>query len=266
MNRVTWVNSSSADILGVAMKILCTALCSLVLMSQASAGQPKEEDKRLHADGKGWRLDKAKVADAARPRVLLIGDSILNGYLKQVTADLDGKAYVDAWVNPYNQSPHVNKLLAEVLAHGPYDVVHFNMGLHGWQKDRIKEGTFKPLTKAYVEVIRAKLPKAKIVWASSTPVTVKNKPTELEPAINPIIVEHNRLAAEVMAELNVPVNDFYALLQKKLELARGDQFHWKPEAYRLLADQVTASILRELRIAGAKQSTAVGQDPADKKK
>ena len=205
-----------------------------------------EADSRLHADGKGWRLDMAKVVDPKRPRVLLIGDSILNGYLKQVTAELKGKAYVDAWVNPYCQSEHLNKLLAEVLSQGPYDVVHFNMGLHGWQEGRIKAGTFEPLTKAYVQVIHGKLPRAKIIWASSTPVTVKGNPTELSPEINPTIIEHNRLAAGVMKEMNVPVNDFYSLLAPKLELARGDQFHWKPEAYKILAQTVTNSIAQAL--------------------
>lgn len=207
---------------------------------------PMESDARLHADGKGWRLDMAKVVDIKRPRVLLIGDSILNGYLKQVTAELEGRAYVDAWVNPYCQSEHLNKLLGEVLAQGPYDVVHFNMGLHGWQEGRIKAGAFEPLTKAYVQVIREKLPRAKIIWASSTPVTVKGKPTELSAEINPTIIEHNRLAAGVMKEMNVPVNDFYSLLAAKLELARGDQFHWKPEAYKILAQAVTDSIVQTL--------------------
>lgn len=226
-----------------------TLLLAPVLLRAADGpGLPatRESDARLQADGKGWRLDKAKVIDATRPRVLLIGDSILNGYLKSTTKALEGKAYVDAWVNPYCQSEHLNKLLAEVLEQGPYDVVHFNMGLHGWQKGRIKEGTFQPLTRAYVEVIRAKLPKAKIIWASSTPVTVKGKPTELDPEINPIIVEHNRLAAEVMKELNVPVNDFYAALAPRLELARGDQFHWKGEAYERLRALAVESVLREL--------------------
>ena len=225
------------------MRII-TLLC--LALSVANLGA-QETDKRLHTDGKGWRLDKAKVTDPKLPRVLLIGDSILNGYGKQVTAALDGKAYVDAWVNPYCQSAYTNKLLAEVLEHGPHDVVHFNMGLHGWQKGRIKDGTFEPLTKAYVEVIKQKLPKAKIIWASSTPVTVKGKPTELEPEINPIIIEHNRMAAKVMQEMNVPVNNFYSLLVNKLDLARGDQFHWKPDAYKILAQAATDSILRELK-------------------
>lgn len=207
---------------------------------------PVESDKRLQADGPGWRLDKAKVTDPKLPRLLLIGDSILNGYGKAVTTALEGKAFVDMWVNPYNQSEHLNKLLADVLANGPYDVIHFNMGLHGWQKGRIKDGTFEPLTKAYVEVIRTKLPKAKIIWASSTPVTVKGEPTKLDPEINTTIIQHNRMAAKVMSEMHVPVNDFYSLLAPKLELARGDQFHWKGDAYAILAKTATDSILREL--------------------
>lgn len=153
----------------------------LVVLAGAAQEKKTETDPRLHADGKGWRLDKARVTDPNRPRVLLIGDSVLNGYVKSVTTALQGKAYVDAWVNPYHQSVHVNKLLAEVLAQGPYDVVHFNMGLHGWQKGRIPEGAFQRLTQAYLDVIKAKLPKARILWASSTPVTVKGKPAELDP-------------------------------------------------------------------------------------
>ncbi len=245
------------------MKAFRFAVCTIVVLLLVSANTlraadapkpaaPGESDSRLQSDGKGWRLDKAKIVDAKRPRVLLIGDSILNGYLKSTTAALDGKAYVDAWVNPYCQSEYFNKLLADVLDQGPYDVVHFNMGLHGWQAGRIKEGTFKPLTKAFVEVIRAKLPKAKIIWASSTPVTVKGKPGELDPDINPVILEHNKMAAEVMKELDVPIDDFYLLLAPKLDLARGDQFHWKSEAYEVLAKTTAESVMRALEAAREK--------------
>lgn len=222
------------------------AFSRLIVAADTNPVKAVETDLRLQADGKGWRVDRAKIVDKDRPRVLLIGDSILNGYLKQVIAGLEGRAYVDAWVNPYNQSEHVNKLLAEVLANGPYDVVHFNMGLHGWQEGRIKPGTFQPLTRAYVAAIREKLPKAKVIWASSTPVTAKDKPADLDPEINLIIIDHNRMAAEVMSEMNVPVNDFYALLIDKRNLARGDRFHWTAPAYQLLADTVIASVEKAL--------------------
>ena len=227
-------------------------LLALCVMSPSARGAksdaPKEADKRLHADGKGWRLSKADVKDPARPRVLLMGDSILNGYLKEVTAELDGKAYVDAWVNPYCQNSYrLHEMIAEVMATaGPYDVIHFNMGLHGWQKGRIPEGQFTPLTRKLVETFRKKAPKARLIWASSTPVTTKGKPVELNPEINPVIVEHNRLAAEVMKEMDVPVNDLYAPLAGRLDLARGDQFHWTGPAYSILAKTIAASIVERL--------------------
>ena len=226
------------------MKIHAMVLLAAWLGAVQAA--PVETDPRLHSDGKGWRIERAKAVDPALPRVLLIGDSILGGYRAEVTKALAGKANVDAWMNPYCQSEHYNKLLAEVLAQAPYDVVHFNMGLHGWPVGRIREGTFEPLTKAYVQVIKDKRPKAKIIWASSTPVTVKGKPTELDAVINANIIEQNRMAAKVMAEMNVPVNDLYALLIGKLELARGDQFHWKGDAYKILADAIVKQILSAL--------------------
>jgi|GEM_PF-6804740 len=55
----------------------------------------------------------ARIGDPDHPRFLLIGDSILNGYLKTIIAVLEGKAYLDAWVIPYHQSEHVKKLHAE---------------------------------------------------------------------------------------------------------------------------------------------------------
>ena len=225
--------------------ILSMGFCVLNAIAQ-------ESDQRLQSDGKGWRLDQAKVTDASRPRVLLIGDSILNGYLGRVTKALEGKAYVDAWVNPYAQSDYTNKLLGDVLEHGPYDVVQFNMGLHGWQAGRIKEGTFEPLMKEYVEIIRKKFPKCAVIWASTTPVTVKDKPTEIDAEINPIIVDQNTRAAKVMGEMNVPVNDFYSMLAPKLEWARGDKFHWTPPAYDVLGQATTEMILKCLPAVSTK--------------
>ena len=208
-----------------------------------------EPDPRLQSNGKGWGLNQAVIADRKLPRVLLIGDSILNGYQPHVIAALKGKAYVDAWVNPYNQSDHLNKLLAEVLERGPYDVIHFNMGLHGWPKGRIKDGTFEPLTRAYVEVIKTKLPTARIIWASSTPTTMKGDPTKMNPEINPIIVEHNRMAANVMNEMKVPINDLYALLTPKLSLMGGDGVHWQQEGSKLMAKAVTEAVQSALQSA-----------------
>ena len=206
----------------------------------------RESDKRLQSEGKGWRLEKAQIINSKMPRILLIGDSILNGYARQVIKKLNGKAYVDMWVNPYHQSENLNKVLDRVLSQGPYDLIHFNVGLHGWQEGRIKKGTFIPLTRDYVKVIKSRYPKAKLIWANSTPVTEKNNVAALDSEINPTIIEHNRMAKLVMYEMNVPINNFYELLDRNRKLAKGDRFHWTRPAYDLLADMVTKSVLREM--------------------
>lgn len=225
---------------------LLSAFLWLVLTTAAFA-QVKETDARLHADGPGWRLQKAKVEDPSRPRVLLMGDSILNGYLPAVTKALDGKAYVEAWVTPTSQGDKsLPRQIKEVLAHGPYDIIHFNLGLHGWQKGRIPEGQFEPLTRAMVQAFRENAPKAKLIWASTTPATKQNTPGELDAEINPTIMEHNAMAAKVMKEEGVPVNDLGGLMMKHLDLARGDRFHWKPEGTAMLAKQVSDTLLKSL--------------------
>lgn len=217
---------------------------SLFVVAAMVAVSAQEKDKRLHSGGsKGWGVQKAEIKDPQLPRVLLIGDSILNGYRATVAKALEGKANVDAWVNPLHQaSGGLHEQLKGVLAGGPYAVIHFNMGLHGWSKGRIPEGQFIPLTRKLVQTIRDNALRASLIWASSTPVTVKGEPGKLNPEINPIIVEHNRMAAQVMAEENIPVNDLYALMVTKLNLAAGDQFHWKQEA-KVIQGQAVAEIV-----------------------
>jgi len=218
----------------------------VALIAGSSVGQVK--DKRIQSGSKGWGNQKAATTDPKLPRVLLIGDSILNGYRRTVTQALEGKANVDVWINPYHQNvPGLCDMLKEVLANGPYDVIHFNMGLHGWPKGRIPEGKFEPLTQKYVQMMRENAQGASLIWASSTPVTAKGKPGELDPEINPIIMEHNAMAAKVMQANNIPINDLYQLMASKLNLAKGDQFHWTTEGAVLQGQAVAEAVLQALK-------------------
>src|ERR1700683_1751136 len=103
------------------LSILLSLLLPLILAKAfCQTPSPKETDPRLHADGPGWRLQKAAITDPSLPRVLLMGDSILNGYLPGVTKALEGKAFVDAWVTPTSQGDKsLPRQIQEVLAQGP---------------------------------------------------------------------------------------------------------------------------------------------------
>jgi len=80
-------------------------------------------------------------------------------------------------------------------------------------------------------------------------VTVKNHPGALDPEINPIVVDHNRRSTGIMREQGIPIDDLYAVLVSRLELTRGDQFHWQEPAYALLAEAVAGSVASALSSA-----------------
>ncbi len=200
------------------------------------------------AVGGQWKFYPAANRDPALPRVLLIGDSICGGYRGAVIRDLKGKASVDVWLTPVCESdPGLPGDLEKVLKQGPYAVVHFNIGLHGWPKGRIADGQYEPLMRNYVAVLRKTLPDAKLIWASSTPLTVKGKPAELDPVNNPTMTGRNEAAAKIMRESGIAVNDLYGLVvDKRVQLSVGDTAHWKPAGSELMAKQIVEFINKAL--------------------
>ena len=217
------------------------------LFAQPVVPEGKETDKRLPAKGGGWNLRMAEVTDPTLPRVLLIGDSITNGYLAQVRTALAGKANIDAWITPTSQADKsLPATLASILGAQKYAVIHFNLGLHGWQKGRIPEGQFEPLTRKLVHSLHASAPNARLIWATITPVTVKGQPEQLNPEIQPTIEQHNAMALKVMKEEGVTINDLSALMLANLKLASGDMFHWKQEGRDLQAKAVATSLATAL--------------------
>lgn len=209
----------------------------------------RDQQLGLTTGGSGaWQFYPAANRDPALPRVLLIGDSICNGYRGVVSRKLTGKATVDVWLTPAAENdPGLYGDLEKVLKQGPYAVVHFNIGLHGWPKGRIPEGQYEPLMRKYVEVLRKHAPDAKIIWASSTPITVKDQPAQLDPEDNPTITARNAIAARIMQESGIAVNDLYGMIvEHRAQLGRGDRFHWKAPAYELMGRQITDRIAETL--------------------
>ncbi|HEX7262193.1 MAG TPA: SGNH/GDSL hydrolase family protein, partial [Luteolibacter sp.] len=203
----------------------------------------------LTTGGNGmWKFYPAADRDPVLPRVLLIGDSICNGYRAAVIRDLKGKAAVDVWLTPVAENdPGLPGDLEKVIKQGPYAVVHFNIGLHGWPKGQIPDGQYEPLMRKYVESLRKHAPDTKFIWASSTPITVKGKPAELDPENNPTMTGRNAAAAKIMRESGIAVNDLYSLVvDKRAQLAAGDRFHWQPGGSELMAKQIVEFITKAL--------------------
>ncbi len=201
-----------------------------------------DKDLGLHSDGRIWKFYSARDRNKQLPEVLLIGDSIMNGYREQVIRGLKGKANVDCWLTPMHlNSRNLHQDLKKVASHRNYAVIHFNIGLHGWQEGRIPKGKYQELLKAYVAILKEQAPNARLIWASTTQVHKKGK-QELDETINPIIVRRNKIADAVMKKAGVTINDLYGLMSDKLKLVRGDQWHWRKEAYGIMAQQILETI------------------------
>src|SRR5208337_210240 len=112
--------------------------------------------------------------DPRLPRVLLIGDSISIGYTPHTTKLLESKARVTHHAGNAETTRNGLKLLPAWLKEGPFDVIHFNWGL--W--DLVDGGKAVPIDE-YERNLRElvkqlKETKAKLIWASTTPVPAMN--------------------------------------------------------------------------------------------
>ena len=220
----------------------------LFIFSVGNLFSQTDEELGLHSEDGPWNFYPTKEYNAKLPNILLIGNSVMNGYHHFVIDSLKDKANVDYWLTPKHlKSDHLFTDLSKVVSFRKYDVIQFNIGLHGWPKGRILKKEYKPLLKKYVNIIKENAPSSIIIWASTTPVTEEGKP-ELNKEINPTIANRNIMAADVMKEMNVGINDLYVIGESNLHLSKGDRFHWKGEGYTLMGRVVVNRFLSELEI------------------
>jgi alpha-L-fucosidase 2 len=206
-----------------------------------------DKELGLHSEGGPWKFYSSSQQNESLPRVLLIGDSVMNGFHSSLIQSLEGIAIVDYWLTPKHlKSEHLLTDLQKVVSSHDYKIIQFNIGLHGWPTGRILEHEYTPLLESYVRTIQENARNSKLIWASTTPITEKGI-TALNKEFNPVISHRNDLALEIMKANQILVNDLYGLVKNKLDLAKLDKYHWKSGGYKLMADQSAAFITKELK-------------------
>lgn len=196
------------------------------------------------------------VEVAGLPRVLLIGDSISEGYTLPVRKLLQGRANVLRI--PQNGGP--TKLgieqIEQWLGRGKWDVIHFNWGLHDlmffpdpkaepvqYEKDRLElyERNLRVL------VARLKQTGARLIWATSTPVPDQMSSPRSPPNRAAMVARYNEAAGRVMKENQVPVNDLNAYVAPVVaKLQRANDVHFGTEGSEFLARKVAEEITAAL--------------------
>lgn len=229
------------------MKNLCYLMLLAVFTFQFGLTDAQtDQELGLHSEGGPWKFYPAPEKNDSLKNVLLIGDSVMNGFRQFVIDSLKKTVNVDYWLTPKHlNSEHLFSDLQKVVSSNHYDVIQFNIGLHGWPEGRIIDDEYIPLLEKYVQTVIENAEGAKLIWASITPVTEQDKP-ELNKEINPTIIQRNEWAAAVMKKYNIPINDLYGLVADKLYLAKLDKFHWKSGGYQLMANQSVKTLVYEL--------------------
>jgi hypothetical protein len=179
------------------------------------------------------------------PRVLLIGDSIARDYYGEVEKRLAGKAFVARLATSrFIADSVLLKEIEMVLEGTKFDVVVFNNGMHGWQHS---EAEYRKAFPKLIKTIRRHAPKAKLSWATTTPlrngkdVTYDTKAEYSDERI----AARNALAAEVVAVEKIPIVDLNAAVRGHPEL-HSDNVHFNGQGSQILAALVSAAVTKLL--------------------
>jgi len=180
-----------------------------------------------------WREDCDK---ADKPRILLIGDSITQGYGSYVYHALDKKWAVTMFTtskaidNPY--------LLDEIFLlskQEKYEYVHFNNGLHGGQ---LSDEEYSMYFQQAVWAIRDHFRDAKLSVATSTTSCKKENGVMVLSEGDARTVRRNKIATSIAKGSGLAVDDLYTVSLKDLSLHCDDCLHFKAEGYELLGKAV----------------------------
>ncbi len=201
------------------------------------------------------------IEDPRLPRVLIIGDSISGGYQMPLVEALRGKANVIGEAEL--QSPwwpscgpvlyktefalRDDRLRRHLTEREPYDVIHFNMGIHefaaakpGWEK------SYANRLRKVVEVMQ-KHSDAKLIWCSSTG-TISDNLIPRFPLYLSNCQRFNAAAESVMKEYGVAINDLYGFTQPQIkQVISGDHIHFRAEAKIAQAQFLAKLILEQLQ-------------------
>lgn len=224
------------------MKLLCLALLASLLSCGAADSS----------------------AAAPKKRVLLLGDSISIGYTPFVREMLKGEAIV---IRPTlakggaENCDGTTRGVKEIgrwlqLDGGNWDVIHFNFGLHDLK--RVEPGTQKASNnsahprqadpevyeKQLREIVsRLKATNARLIFATTTPVPKGGVKPHRDVEDVP---RYNDIAARVMKENGVAIDDLYAFALPRLEeIQQKVNVHFTPAGSKALAEEV----VRHLRDA-----------------
>ena len=169
------------------------------------------------------------------PRVLIIGDSIVSRYASAVNGAIKGKAYLSVMATSKAVGdPALLEEIKTILSQYKFAVVHFNIGLHGFEPVAYKKG-FPEM----IDTIRKNAPGAKLIWGTTTPCKSEG--------VTANVRKSNEIAAEFVTKENIAVDDLFAFAMSNADkpdvMWDGGGVHFTEAGAALQGKQVAQSIL-----------------------
>jgi lysophospholipase L1-like esterase len=186
--------------------------------------------------------------------VVLIGDSICQGYRDVVAQELVGMAQV--WTPEENGGTSTNVLahLDDWVIQRKPEIVHLNCGLHDLRTERASKEKAVALAQYRENISRIfgkiqRETEATLIWASTTPVNeerhTREKPFD---RYEVDVAAYNRAAYDVAQAMAVPVNDLFDVIMRagRDRLLSPDGVHFTSEGSAVLGKAVAAEIRARL--------------------
>ena len=179
------------------------------------------------------------------PRVIIIGDSIVSRYAGAVNGALKGKAYMSMMATSKAVGdPALLEEIKTILSQYKYSVVHFNIGLHGFEPVAYRKG-FPEM----IETIKKNAPGAKLIWRTTTPCKGD------APGSN--VRKCNEIAAELVAKENISVDDLFGFVMSNSDkpevLWDGGGVHFTDAGAALQGKHVAEEILKLMEAQAEKK-------------
>jgi hypothetical protein len=221
-------------------KLLVSLCCATRLASFGAVAEPKAAPPARESIE--WcDIWISHANETNLPRVLLIGDSIARDYYSEVEKRFAGKAFVARLATSrFVADPVLLKEVELVLQGTKFDVIVFNNGMHGWQHNEEK---YQKAFPKFIKTIQAHAPKARLIWATTTPlrdgkgVTYDTKADYSDERI----ATRNALAAELVTAKKIPIVDLNAAVRGHPEF-HSDNVHFNGRGSQILAAQIFTAV------------------------
>jgi hypothetical protein len=174
------------------------------------------------------------------PRILLVGDSITEGYYTKFKKRIEDNYYLGRYTtSKFVANPDFISELSILLHRYHFEVIVLNNGLHGWDYslDSYQNGLEETLN-----LLSDIAPETQIIWCQTTPVRLDEDLTLLDP-LNRQVVARNQIASEIMGREGIPVIDLYKEMLDHPEYYRNDGMHFNEQGQAYQAELISSYLL-----------------------